>query len=49
VTDDPLRSALEEIGPKLDAELEPLMQALRTGEPIEVAWEGLLQEILDEA
>jgi hypothetical protein len=46
---DPLKSALEEIAPKLDPGLEPLFAALRTDEPVEEAWEALLQEILDEA
>lgn len=46
---DPLKSALEEIAPKLDPGLEPLFVALRTDEPVEEAWEALLQEILDEA
>jgi hypothetical protein len=46
---DPLISALEEIAPKLIPELEPVMAALRAGEPVEDAWEALLQEILDEA
>jgi hypothetical protein len=42
-------SALEEIAPKLNPELERVMAALRAGEPVEDAWEALLQEILDEA
>jgi hypothetical protein len=46
---DPLKSSLEEIAPKLDPGLEPLFAALRTDEPVEEAWEALLQEILDEA
>ena len=46
---DPLKSALEAIAPKLDPGLEPLFAALHTDEPVEEAWEALLQEILDEA
>jgi hypothetical protein len=46
---DPLISALEEVAPKLNPELERVMAALRAGEPVEDAWEALLQEILDEA
>lgn len=47
--EDPLVNALEEIAPKLTAELERVMAALRAGEPVEDAWETMLQEILDEA
>jgi hypothetical protein len=46
---DPIKSALEDIAPKLDSEIAPLVAALLTGEQIEAAWEILLQEILDEA
>lgn len=46
---DPLKSALEDIAPKLDPALEPLFAALRTDTPVEDAWDELLQEILDEA
>ena len=46
---DPLKSALEEIEPKLDRELEPLVASLLADEPVEDAWQALLQEILDEA
>jgi hypothetical protein len=49
VNADPLKSSLEEIAPRLDAELEPLMKALQAEESAEDAWEALLQEILDEA
>jgi hypothetical protein len=49
VSADPLKSSLEAIAPRLDADLEPLMRALQDGEPVEDAWEALLQEILDEA
>lgn len=49
MSSDPLKSALEDIAPKLDPALEPLFAALRTDAPVEEAWEGLLQEILDEA
>jgi hypothetical protein len=49
VIEDPLKGALEEIAPKLDPELEPLAAALLAEEPIEDAWAGLLQEILDAA
>jgi hypothetical protein len=49
MTGDPLKSTLEEIAPKLDRDLQPLVAALRDGEPVEDAWEELLQEILDEA
>lgn len=49
VIDDPLKSALEEIAPKLDPGLEPLAAALLAEEPVEDAWAGLLQEILDAA
>lgn len=46
---DPLKSSLEEIAPRLDAELEPLVKALQANESVEDAWEALLQEILDAA
>jgi hypothetical protein len=49
VSADPLKSSLEEIAPRLDAELEPLMKALQAEESVEDAWEVLLQEILDAA
>jgi hypothetical protein len=49
VTADPLKSALEEITPKLDSGLQPLGAALLAEEPVEDAWAALLQEILDEA
>lgn len=46
---DPLKSALEEIAPKLDAELQPLVATLLADEQAEDAWQALLQETLDEA
>jgi hypothetical protein len=46
---DPLSAALEAIRPKLDKELDPLIAALLANEPIEQAWQALLQETLDEA
>jgi hypothetical protein len=46
---DPLKSALEEIAPKLDAELQSLVAALLANEQLEDAWQALLQEVLDEA
>lgn len=49
VTEDPLKGALGEIAPKLDPGLEPLAAALLAEEPVEDAWAGLLQEILDAA
>jgi hypothetical protein len=49
VTEDPLRSALEDIAPKLDADLKPLVAALLADDPVEDAWAALLQEVLDEA
>ena len=49
VIEDPLKSALEEIAPKLDPGLDPLAAALLAEEPVEDAWAGLLQEILDAA
>lgn len=49
VIEDPLKGALEEIAPKLDPGLEPLAAALLAEEPVEDAWAGLLQEILDAA
>ena len=49
VSADPLKSALEEIAPKLHPDLEPVIAALQADEPVEHAWEILLREILDEA
>ncbi|MGD9735180.1 MAG: hypothetical protein AB7V58_06155 [Solirubrobacterales bacterium] len=49
MTEDPLKGALGEIAPKLDPGLEPLAAALLAEEPVEDAWAGLLQEILDAA
>jgi hypothetical protein len=49
VNADPLKDALEEIGPKLDLELQPLVVALLADKPVEEGWHALLQEILDEA
>ena len=49
VTTDPLKSAVEDIAPRLDAELQPVVAALLADQPVEDAWEILLQEILDEA
>jgi hypothetical protein len=49
VNADPLKDALEEIGPKLDLELQPLVAALLADKPVEEGWQALLQEILDEA
>jgi hypothetical protein len=48
-TDDPLKSALEEIGPRLDSALQPLVAALIADQPVEESWQSMLQEILDEA
>jgi len=49
MTEDPLKSALEEITPKLGTELEQLAKALLGDESIEDAWAQILQEHLDEA
>jgi hypothetical protein len=49
VSKDPLKSALEEIAPKLDPEVQPLVASLLEGRQIEDAWQDLLQETLDEA
>lgn len=49
VSADPLKSALEEIAPKLDPDLGPVLAALQADEPVEHAWETLLKAILDEA
>ena len=49
VSADPLKSALEEIAPRLDTDLEPLMKALQGEGSVEEAWEVLLQETLNEA
>ncbi len=46
---DPLKSALEEIAPQLDVEMQPIIVALLAGEQVEDAWQTLLQEVLDEA
>jgi len=46
---DPLKTALEEIEPKLESEMRPLVAALMAGEPVEDAWQALLREVLDEA
>ncbi len=46
---DPLKSALEEIAPELDSGIESVMAALQANEPVEDAWEGLVQDVLDEA
>ena len=46
---EPLKAALEEIRPKLDLELQPLLVALLADESVEESWQSLLQEILDEA
>jgi hypothetical protein len=48
-TGDPLHGALEHIAPKLDPDLGPVIAALQADEPVEEAWEALLQEILREA
>jgi hypothetical protein len=45
----PLDAALQDIKPKLDADLHPLVDALLAGEAAEQGWQELLQEILDEA
>jgi hypothetical protein len=45
---DPLKSALEEIGPKLDPALQPLISALLADESVEERWQALLQDVLDE-
>jgi hypothetical protein len=49
VIEDPLKAALQEIAPKLDPGFDPLATALLAEEPVEDAWAGLLQEILDAA
>ena len=49
VIEDPLKAALQEIAPKLDPGLDPLATALLAEEPVEDAWAGLLQEVLDAA
>jgi hypothetical protein len=49
VTADPLKSALEDIAPKLDAEVQPLVAALLADDAVDQAWEVLLQGVLDEA
>jgi hypothetical protein len=46
---DPLLNALEEIAPRLDPELGPMVTAIMAGEPVETAWQDLLQDVLDEA
>jgi hypothetical protein len=46
---DPLKSALEEIAPKLDVEMQPVVVALLADGQAEDAWEVLLKETLDEA
>ncbi|HKP91204.1 MAG TPA: hypothetical protein VJT75_14665 [Thermoleophilaceae bacterium] len=46
---DPLTETIEEIRPTLEPALDPLVQALLTAEPIEDAWQALLQGVLDEA
>jgi uncharacterized protein YgfB (UPF0149 family) len=45
----PLEAALQNVKPKLDAELHPLVDALLAGEAAEQGWQELLQEVLDEA
>jgi hypothetical protein len=49
MSEGPLQEALREIAPDLDASMEPLITALRAGQPVEDAWEHLLKEALDEA
>jgi hypothetical protein len=49
MAEEPLKSALNEIEPKLNPEFKPLVASLLEGQPAEDAWEALLQEILDEA
>ncbi len=46
---DPLKSTLEEIAPKLDVEMQPVVVALLADKQVEDAWQALLQEVLDEA
>lgn len=46
---DPIKAALESIEPKLEPEMQPLVEAMAIGEPVEAAWQKLLQEVLDEA
>ena len=49
MSDDPLKGAVDEIEPKLSSDLHPLIDAIRTEESIEEAWEFLVQEVLGEA
>lgn len=49
MAEDPLLSALEELEPKVDPDVRPVVQALQAGESAEASWEALLKEILDEA
>jgi hypothetical protein len=49
MSSDPLKSALDDIAPKLDPALLPLTAALAADESVEDAWEVLLTEVLDEA
>lgn len=49
MTGDPLKRALEEISPKLDDDMTPILMSLLADEPVEDAWEALLKEVLDEA
>lgn len=46
---DPLKSALDEIASKMDAETQPLIAALLSDESVEDAWEAGLKGLLDEA
>src|ERR1700733_13256020 len=45
VSSDPLKSALEEIAPKLDPEVLPLIATLLAGESLEESWEILLKKV----
>ena len=49
VSGDPLDEALDEIGSRLDADIQTLIAALKADESVEDAWEALLQEDLNEA
>lgn len=46
---DPLTSALDEIGKKVDPDMAPLVAALKAGGGADDAWAALVQEVLDEA
>jgi hypothetical protein len=46
---DPLKSALNEIAPTLDPEMQALLTTLIAEESVEDAWQALVQEVLSEA